>query len=302
MTEKICLVLHRKSANRSEVKTAVNQVKQLDLKVRVRIAWNKKDKRRCVKEALKNGAERIIAGGGDGTINDVVNALVNRKGRAKATLGILPLGTANDFARGFGLPINDLNKALEIACTGEPRRIDVGKANDRLFLNVVSGGFGAEVTASTPQDMKKKLGGAAYTLMGLAKAMNLKAKTGRLLVPGEVPIEDSMLIMAVGNNRFAGGGFAVAPHADLEDGLLDLAVMSDVPPSALAQVIRELEDIRNPDNQYVHYRQLAKFTIDADTEVHFNVDGEPVLTSKMEFSILPKCLGVAVEAPPPPPF
>lgn len=294
MTEKICLVLHRKSANRLEVKTAVNQAKQLDLKVRVRIAWNKKDKRRCVKEALSAGAERIIAGGGDGTINEVVNALVSRrKGKAKATLGILPLGTANDFARGIGLPVNDLNKALKIACTGKPRTIDVGKANDRLFLNVVSGGFGAEVTATTPQDMKKALGGAAYTLMGLAKAMNLKAKTGRLLVPSEAPIEGSMLIMAVGNNRFAGGGFAVAPHADLEDGLLDLAVVSDFPSTALTQVIREIENIRNPNNQYVRYRQLSQFTIDADTEVHFNVDGEPVHTSRMEFSVLPKCLGVA---------
>jgi lipid kinase YegS len=293
MTDNICLVLHRKSANRPEVKLAVNHVKQLGQKIRVRIAWNKNDKRRVVKEALKAGATRIIAGGGDGTINDVVNALINRKGIAKATLGIMPLGTANDFARGFGLPVDDLGKALEVACTGAPRKIDVGKANDRLFLNVVSGGFGAEVTATTPQDMKKALGGAAYTLMGLAKAREMKAKTGRLLVPGEAPFSGSMLIMAVGNNRFAGGGFAVAPHADLEDGLLDLAVLEDTPPSALPQVIRELEDIRNPGNQYVRYRQLAEFTIDADTEVHFNVDGEPVHTSKMAFSVLPRCLGVA---------
>jgi YegS/Rv2252/BmrU family lipid kinase len=106
---------------------------------------------------LKAGATRIIAGGGDGTINDVVNALINRKGIARATLGILPLGTANDFARGFGLPVDDLGKALEVACTGAPRKIDVGKANDRLFLNVVSGGFGAEVTATTPQDMRKDM-------------------------------------------------------------------------------------------------------------------------------------------------
>lgn len=298
MKEKICLVLHRKSATRPEVKQAVDHVKQLGLKLRVRIAWNKKDKRRCVKEALQAGAERIIAGGGDGTINDVVNAVVSRKGKAKATLGILPLGTANDFARGFGLPLDDLNRALEIACTGVPRMIDVGKANDRLFLNVVSGGFGAEVTATTPQDMKKALGGAAYTLMGLAKALNLKAKTGRLLVPNESPFEGSMLIIAVGNNRFAGGGFAVAPHAELEDGMLDLAVLSDVPTKALPQVIAELKDIQNQNNQYVIYRQLAEFSINADSEVHFNVDGEPVHTSVMRFSVLPRCLGVARSGPP----
>lgn len=294
MADKTALVLHRKSATRPEVKAAVDHVKQMGVKLRVRVAWNKKDKRRLVKEALKNGAERVIAGGGDGTINDVVNALVSRKGKARASLGILPLGTANDFARGCGLPADDLNRALEIACTGAVRRLDVGRANDRLFINVVSGGFGAEVTATTPQDMKKALGGAAYTLMGLAKAMDLKPYTGRLLVPGEETVEGAILVMAVGNSRFAGGGFEVAPHADLRDGLLDLAVLTHFPASALSRVIRELDDIDNTSNHYVRYWQLRKFTVESDAPVHYNVDGEPVNTTKMEFSVIPQCLAVAI--------
>ena len=103
-----------------------------------------------------------------------------------------------------------------------------------------------------------------------------------------------MLIMAVGNNRYAGGGFAVAPQADLRDGLLDLAILSGFPASALAQVGRELADLGNPRNQYVTYRQLDDFTLEADREVHFNVDGEPVHTARMSFSVLRRALPVAM--------
>ena len=102
----------------------------------------------------------------------------------------------------------------------------MGRANSSSFINVTSGGFGSEITATTPVEMKKALGGGAYTIMGMIKAFKLKPYEGRLLVPGEKPIAGNMLMMAVGNNRLAGGGFEVAPKARLDDGLLDLAIVS----------------------------------------------------------------------------
>jgi lipid kinase YegS len=226
MGSEVCLVLHRKSANEPAIKEAVKHVRGQGVDLRVRIPWNKKAKPRVVKEAIADGAKRVIAGGGDGTINAVVNALVGKgKKRPKVEMGVLPLGTANDFAHGLGLPCDDLKQCLEIACTAPAKAIDVGRANKRFFINVTSGGFGAEITATTPVGMKKALGGGAYTLMGLVKAFGLEPYTGRLLIPGQDPIEGSMLFMAVGNSRLAGGGFEVAPKAQLDDGLLDLAVI-----------------------------------------------------------------------------
>lgn len=103
MADKTCLVLHRKSANEPKIKEAVKFVRSKGIKLRVRIPWNKKDKPRVVGEALADGATRVIAGGGDGTINAVVNALVGKgKKKPKASMGILPLGTANDFATAWG--------------------------------------------------------------------------------------------------------------------------------------------------------------------------------------------------------
>jgi len=293
MSEACCLILHRKSANRPEVKQAVQHVRSQGIDLRVRIPWNKKDKPRVVKEALADGAKRIIAGGGDGTINAVVNALV-RKGKKppRAAMGVLPLGTANDFAHGCGLPVADLNRCLEIACTQRPKKIDVGRVNSRCFINVTSGGFGAEITATTPVDMKKKLGGVAYTIMGLIKAFNLEPYEGRLLVPGEEPQEGAMLLMAVGNNRLAGGGFEVAPKARLDDGLLDVAIVRHQPDLQLTRLAAELKTIDSPDNRYLYYRQLSEFTIETKREAHFNLDGEPTQKKRLRFSVLPKHLKV----------
>ena len=293
MPSDVCLVLHRKSANEPTVKEAIQYVRSKGIKLRVRIPWNKKDKPRVVREALEAGTKRIIAGGGDGTINAVVNALVGKgKKRPRATLGVLPLGTANDFAHGCGLPVKNLKRCLEIACTAKAKKTDVGRANSSSFINVTSGGFGSEITATTPVEMKKALGGGAYTLMGIIKALNLKPYEGRLLIPGKKPLDGNMLFMAVGNNRLAGGGFEVAPKARLDDGLLDLAVVSKGEGS-LQRLKSELEKPENPDNEFIHYVQLPKFTIETEQDVHFNLDGEPTKQRKLKFSVLPKHLGVA---------
>ena len=109
---------------------------------------------------------RFVAGGGDGTLNSVVNALMKKKRARKVSLGVMPLGTANDFARGAGLPLDDLAAALYLAATGKATSVDVGQANENYFINVASGGFGAEVTATTPQDMKKSTWGRCLFLGG----------------------------------------------------------------------------------------------------------------------------------------
>lgn len=295
MLEQNCLILHRKSADRPDVKAAVKAAQKSGLSLRVRIPWNKKDKPKVVKEALKAGAERIIAGGGDGTINSVVNALVGKgKKRPQASLGILPLGTANDFARGIGLPSGDLTRCLQIACTAPAKPIDVGRMNKRSFINVASLGIGAEITATTPQDLKKRLGGLAYTIMGLAKVLRAEPYEGRLLVPGEEPVEGKMLIASVGNCRYAGGAFDVAPLASLSDGLLDLFIVGSGEEVNLPTIAAEMKNPLAKSNKFLHYRQLPEFTLETKRELHCNLDGEPFVKNQLKFSILPNHLELAV--------
>ena len=291
MRETTYLVLHRKSANEESVKQAIRDCKKRGLDFRVLVPFNKKEKPRIVREALKNGARRIIAGGGDGTINAVANALIDAgEDYSDVCLGVLPLGTANDFARGLGLPLENLSECLRIACEREALAVDIGCLNDRYFVNVASLGFGAEITATTPVNLKKALGGSAYTLMGLLKALNLTPYSCKLSVPGEAPIKGDMLFAAVGNNHYAGGGFDIAPRANLNDGLLDLtAILSDggIQPAAL---VDELNDPMNTENRHVFYRQLSEFTIESGRKLHCNLDGEPIRRKKLKFGVLPSRL------------
>ena len=286
-------VLHRKSANRPEVKAAVKAVRKRGVDLDVRIPWNKKDKPRVVRELLKRGHRRIIAGGGDGTLNAIADALVRyQKAEKPAEMGIMPLGTANDLAHGLGLPCEDLEACLYKAATHEARPMDLGVMNGRHFINVASGGFGAEVTATTPQDIKRRLGGAAYTLNGLVKVWEMKPYQGRLFLPGEEAIAGAMVLMAVGNNRLAGGGFEVAPAADPCDGKLDIMVLTDAVLTEPGPTLSELREPLNPDNRRVFYRQAPSFRIEADIPLHINLDGEPVLSNVLEFSVQPAALRV----------
>ena len=294
MPESTYLILHRKSANEPYVKAAIKAVRKQGVKFRVVVPYNKAEKPRVVHEALEHGARRIIAGGGDGTINAVVNALVGKgKRKPAATLGVLPLGTANDFARGCGLPVEDLAECLHIACTRESRLVDVGIMNKRVFINVASLGFGAEITSTTPVDLKKRLGGGAYTLMGLVKAMNLTPYTGKLLIPGQEPVVGNILFGAVGNNHLAGGGFDIAPNASLDDGLLDLTAIMYSTGFSFIELKKELDNPMNPDNRFLYYRQLSEFTIEADQKLYCNLDGESVYRKRLKFSILPQHLKLA---------
>ena len=164
MSETKYLILHRKSANEAYVKEAVKAVRKQGIKLRVLVPFNKAEKPRVVREALERGAERIIAGGGDGTINAVADALIRMGGEKPAvTLGVLPLGTANDFARGCGLPADELTECLRIACTREGRHIDVGLMNKRHFINVASMGFGADEYLARLMTLWKATGGATAT-------------------------------------------------------------------------------------------------------------------------------------------
>ena len=105
------------------------------------------------------------------------------------------------------LPTNDLTECLKLACQLPSHAIDIGRMNKRSFINVASLGFGAEVTATTSVDLKRLLGGAAYSLMGFATALKFRPYAGQFLISGREPVSGAMLIAAVGNGRYAGWRF-----------------------------------------------------------------------------------------------
>jgi lipid kinase YegS len=254
----------------------------------VRCTWEGGDAERFAREAVADGVDVLVAGGGDGTLHEVVNGLMKVEPATETAVGVLPLGTANDFARGCGIPLAPYD-ALRLAASGSPAPVDVAQANGVFFVNVASGGFGAQVAGGTPPELKKVVGGGAYALVGLLTAARMTPYEGRLVGPSE-SAEGSFIALAVGNARQAGGGFQVTPKAYLNDGLLDLMVIASFRPRELGLVLDELQNLDDPQNRFVHYRQSSGFAIEVPATLPINLDGEPYRWDRIAFGIKPGAL------------
>ena len=151
---KALFILHGKQALNEEVRQAVLEKREAGWHIDVRVTWEGGDAQRFVNQALKDDYQCIVAGGGDGTLRDVAEAMAQAK--TSVSLVMMPLGTANDFARAAGVP---LEPAAALALLDLPARsIDLGAVDGQVFLNMATGGFGSQVTANTSEDLKKVLG------------------------------------------------------------------------------------------------------------------------------------------------
>jgi len=288
----IRVILNGKGAANPQVRAGINRIRDEGQPLDVRCTWEGGDAARFAQEAMSDGIDVLVGGGGDGTINEIVNGILSADTSPRMALAVLPLGTANDFARGCGIPLAPYD-ALKLATEGEVVSIDIPSANSVYFANVASGGFGAEVTVGTNPQLKKAMGGGAYALTGIVTAAKMEPYSGRV-VSGEESAEGSFIAMAVGNSRQAGGGFQVTPNASLNDGLMDVLFIADFQTKELGIVIQELQDFANTDNQFVHYRQVPGFEIEVSGKLPINLDGEPHRWDRIEFKILPKCLPVVL--------
>jgi lipid kinase YegS len=286
MPRKLRLVINGKAAGDAALRAAVKTLRAKGHTLEPCVTWEAGDAARFAALAVRDGVDVVVAVGGDGTVGEVVGGLVSA-GDSQTAVAVVPFGTANDFATGCGIPKGDPLAALQLAATGPARLIDVGQANDRYFVNVASGGFGAQVTAQTPAQLKKVLGGAAYSLMGLVTAAKMTPYRGKIVMPdGEQ--HGAMILMAVGNGRLAGGGYPVAPRAMLDDGLLDVMAVLDVDVREFGALLNELMTLGDETHRYAVYRQLSSFRIESETPLNMNLDGEPVVDTSFDFQVLPR--------------
>jgi lipid kinase YegS len=285
VSRKVQLILNGKVAGSDALRAAVVRQREAGHRIEVRVTWENGDARRFVSEAGE--VDLLIAAGGDGTLNEVVHGLMDLSIDARPILGVVPLGTANDFATGCDIP-RDPEKALALCMEAEAVRIDVGKANDHWFLNAASAGFGAEITATTSPDLKRLLGSSAYTVMGAILAMNVHQYHGRLTLPDR-EITGSGPLAIIGNGRQTGGGVQVTPRACIDDGLLDVLVVRHFPATALLSAARELQQL-SPDGEYISYWQTPWIEVDPEEMIPVNLDGEPVEFSSVRYEAVSRAI------------
>ena len=283
--QRALLILHGKQALNESVRAAVEAKREKGWELAVRLTWEAGDAQRLVGEALEAGYTRIIAGGGDGTLRDIAEALVQQP--KKASLVLLPLGTANDFSRAAGIPLEPAD-ALELLDT-PPSDIDLGEVGGQIFLNMATGGFGSQVTANTSEDLKKVLGGAAYLFTGLSRFSELHAAYGELQGP-DFHWRGELLALGIGNGRQAGGGHVLCPQALVDDGMLDISILP-APQELVGTLKNLLSDGFGIDNMFVRTR-LPWVEIKVAEGLYINLDGEPLEGDNMRFEARPAALQV----------
>lgn len=283
---KALLILHGKQALNDEVRNAVNTRRQDGWQLDVRLTWEGGDAQRLVKEALQAGYPTLIAGGGDGTLRDVAEAMALAK--TSASLALLPLGTANDFAHAAGVPLEPL---AALGLLDEPAQpIDLGEVDGQLFLNMATGGFGSNVTANTPEELKRVLGGAAYLLTGLSRFAEVRSSFGRFSGP-DFKWQGEFLALGIGNGRQAGGGHILCPQARVNDGLLDVCIVP-----ASIDVVSTLGALLSGGIKGLQTAALSVrlpwLEVDAPAGLDVNIDGEPLASRQLRFTALPAALRV----------
>ncbi|MGO2581832.1 MAG: lipid kinase YegS, partial [Halomonas sp.] len=297
------LIINGKSAGNPALRDAVDEQRQAGMLITVRATWEGGDAADIAEQSAGMGITHVIACGGDGTVSEVMNGLMRLAHDHRPALGIVPLGSANDFATSVGLPLEP-GPALAAAMTLSSHPIDVvrvtagkeGEATTSYYVNMTTGGFGAEITSSTPKTLKRLLGGGAYSLMGALKAWRHRSYRGNLHWDGKEE-SASLLLLALGNGRQSGGGQVLAPRAKLDDGRLDVLLVKDFNSvTELTKLIGELQDFPY-DGKFVRYFTTSQLTVTTqadDPPWPLTLDGEARWYDHFCAEVVPLALRVLI--------
>lgn len=251
---------------------------------------------RVIEKAIREGFQIIAAGGGDGTVHSVVNALVPYLDKVR--FGIVPLGTGNDFCRSFGVPADPheaFNVLIEANEYDEERvdlvRVTAGKKQE-YCVNVASGGLGGEIEKTVSNQMKERWGALAYARAALKVATNIKEFDLDIEVDGRQVSSLAVLNIIVANARAAGGGFAVAPEADPQDRKLDVVITQPASRIQLAANAAQLlvGDYTRSENVFGFKARHIK--VNSKPAMDFSVDGNLFAQTPIEFLLVPNMLRI----------
>ena len=242
------------------------------------------------RNAVEEGFTRVVAAGGDGTVNHVANGIAG----TDAALGLLPIGTINVFAMELGLPANSLALCWDIVENADIRLVDLPSANGKYFVQLAGVGLDAQVVKETSLALKRSFGPLSY----LISAAQIAARQPpRLFVESENASVDEGSFVLIGNGRLYGGPFPFFKHAVIDDGLFDVVVFKRLGYLEIIKYLQDVvfsSDIRVPEIEYFQTRRLR---ITSEQDVPVEVDGELAGNCPVDFQIQAKALRVLAPTP-----
>lgn len=252
------------------------------------------DARRLSREAATEGASLLAVAGGDGTVNEAVHGLVEADALEQVSLAVIPTGTANLFARRMG--ITDVDRAFDLLDTGTPRRIDVGVAGGRPFVNTCLAGLSAEANTATPDELKRRLGSLAYVLTTLRflptyDGIGLEVRIDREDEPETW--QGNALLVLIGN-AFRLPTVGDRERASVTDGSLEITIIEGVDGVG---VLESDTDVESASPMPITRYEASSLSIaaTADEPVTFSLDGELHTETALEVGIRNRCLSMYVD-------
>lgn len=264
-----------------------NALSQPFLETTVHLTTGPGDATLAAQQAAADGVDLVVAAGGDGSINEVANGLVG----SSAELGVIPVGTENVLARELGIPLSP-GLACRHLLDALPRRIDVGKVNDRHFVCFAGIGFDAHVAHHLTPQRKKSMGAAGYVLTSFERIAGYRKepRTVTVVADGQ-EITSGYWMILVSNIQNYGGGLKPAPHASLEDGLLDLCIYPKVGyPATVWQMLTTSQGrhLKLPGMMYLQAKRIELVTEPVE---QVQLDGDPWAgTTPLTLEVVPKSL------------
>ena len=265
-------------------------VRDLDITVTV----DADDASRVAARAVEERCDALYVAGGDGTLNAVLRGLLDRERVGAIPIGIIPVGTGNDFAKALGLG-DDPEKALEHLVARRAIDVDLGTLNGRPFVNTSAGGFVADVSEAVTEGLKDVMGKLAYLIGGARALLGAEPFTARLsIVDGEAAAahdldgELHLQMFAICNARMIGGGYPIAPMALIDDGLLDVFLVQQMPLLEFLGVLQAIAAGEHQRDDRVRHFRAAAFDLRCDREVRVNTDGELFTAQLCEYRVRPR--------------
>jgi len=244
------------------------------------------------RDAIRAGCDYVIAAGGDGTLNEVINGIAPPGRMGGICVGIVPLGTANDFARTIGLPAS-VDDNIDILRAKQTAPIDLVRVRSdctRYFVNVSAGGFSGLVHEKLTPEIKSTWGPLAYLRSAAAALPELHAYHTNIVFDGRERLIIEVYNVIVANGQFVAGGLPIAPQADLRDGLLDVILVPRRSPAKMMLLAAEMLLGNHVSSNAVIFRRAKKISVRSRPGMWFNVDGELIGNDPAVFQILPGAL------------
>lgn len=245
-------------------------------------------------DAVHDGYDMVVAAGGDGTLNEVINGIAEHTEKIK--VGLVPLGTGNDFARMLALP-DSIDGCIDVLNAGCVRQIDLVRVTSdqiRYFVNVSAGGFSGTVGDKLTTEIKKSWGPLAYLRCAAEALPELRAYRTQIVFDDTSVLELDLYNAIIANGRYVAGGTPVAPEAAIDDGLLDVVLVPEAPAGNIAVVVAQIMLGKHLASETIVFRRAAKVSVHSTPGMWFNVDGELVGNDPAVFEVIPRALQFVV--------